>query len=123
MTLSDILPKLLLAVLAGGLIGYEREYRGKTAGLRTIIFISLGATVFTILSFEFGRTADSARVAVRDWFRYTRGPEYPSARERQGQCACNGICRRLAVSVGSSVTRPGAAGANRAAVGRAGVCG
>ena len=63
MTLSDILPKLLLAVLAGGLIGYEREYRGKTAGLRTIIFISLGATVFTILSFEFGRTADAARVA------------------------------------------------------------
>ncbi len=63
MALSNILPKLLLAVLAGGLIGYEREYRGKTAGLRTIIFITLGATVFTILSFEFGQTADSARVA------------------------------------------------------------
>ncbi len=63
MALSSILPKLLLAVLAGGLIGYEREFRGKTAGLRTIIFITLGATAFTILSFEFGQTADSARVA------------------------------------------------------------
>lgn len=63
MTGSDVLLKLLLSILAGGLIGFEREYRGKTAGLRTIIFISLGATAFTMLSFEFGPNADSARVA------------------------------------------------------------
>ncbi len=65
MTLGHILPKLLLSILAGGLIGFEREYRGKTAGLRTIIFISLGATVFTILSLEIGQNGDGdpARIA------------------------------------------------------------
>ncbi len=63
MTLGHILPKLLLSILAGGLTGFEREYRGKTAGLRTIIFISLGATVFTILSLEIGRNGDPGRIA------------------------------------------------------------
>jgi putative Mg2+ transporter-C (MgtC) family protein len=65
MTLGNVLTKLLLSILAGGLIGFERKYRAKTAGLRTIIFISLGATVFTMLSFEFGPNADAARVASR----------------------------------------------------------
>ncbi|MBN1246936.1 MAG: MgtC/SapB family protein [Anaerolineae bacterium] len=64
MHLGTVLPKLLLAIVAGGLIGFEREYRGKTAGLRTIIFICLGATVFTILSLEIGGPADPSRIAA-----------------------------------------------------------
>lgn len=64
LTFKDVLPKLLLAPLAGGLIGFEREYRGKTAGLRTIIFICLGATIFTILSFEIGGPDDIPRIAA-----------------------------------------------------------
>lgn len=64
MDLGNALPKLLLAIVAGGLIGFEREYRGKTAGLRTIIFICLGATVFTILSLEIGGPADPSRIAA-----------------------------------------------------------
>jgi putative Mg2+ transporter-C (MgtC) family protein len=45
----DIL-KLLLAMVAGGLIGLEREWRDKAAGFRTMIFICVGSTLFTILS-------------------------------------------------------------------------
>jgi len=41
---------IILAVFLGGLIGLEREIRGKVAGLRTNILICLGAAVFTIIS-------------------------------------------------------------------------
>ncbi|GAB3913673.1 hypothetical protein GCM10028803_58130 [Larkinella knui] len=50
---EDIL-KLLLAMLLGGLIGAEREYRSKSAGLRTTILICVGSTLFTIVSRRFG---------------------------------------------------------------------
>jgi putative Mg2+ transporter-C (MgtC) family protein len=42
--------KLGLAVLVGGLIGAEREFHDKAAGFRTIIFITFGSALFTILS-------------------------------------------------------------------------
>jgi len=45
--------KLLLAVLIGGLIGLEREMHAKAAGLRTITLITVGATLFTMLSLDF----------------------------------------------------------------------
>ena len=46
--------KLLLAVAIGGLIGMEREMHAKAAGLRTITLITVGATLFTMLSLDFG---------------------------------------------------------------------
>ena len=45
--------KLLFAVLIGGLIGIEREMHAKAAGLRTITLITVGATLFTMLSLDF----------------------------------------------------------------------
>jgi len=56
--------KLLLALLAGGLIGAEREFRDKAAGFRTLILICTGAALFTMLSTRFGNTGDPARVAA-----------------------------------------------------------
>lgn len=47
---QDIIWKLILAVIIGGLIGAEREYRSKSAGFRTMTLICLGATLFTIFS-------------------------------------------------------------------------
>ena len=38
------------SILVGGLIGIERQSRDKAAGLRTMIFICMGATLFTIVS-------------------------------------------------------------------------
>jgi putative Mg2+ transporter-C (MgtC) family protein len=49
-TTETILLRIALAVLAGGIIGAEREYRSKSAGFRTIILISLGSCLFTIFS-------------------------------------------------------------------------
>src|SRR6201985_1950176 len=47
---SDIIIKLVLAIVIGGAIGAEREYRSKSAGFRTLTLICLGATLFTMLS-------------------------------------------------------------------------
>ena len=55
LTTTDITPlaatvRLSLAMLAGGLVGLEREMRRQIAGLRTHILISLGACLLMILS-------------------------------------------------------------------------
>jgi len=57
--------KLLLAALAGGIIGFEREMHGRPAGLRTHLLVTLGACLMMIVSEAFylkygGEGADSA---------------------------------------------------------------
>lgn len=49
----DITIKLLLAALAGGLIGLEREKHGRPAGLRTNLLVAVGACVMMIVSEAF----------------------------------------------------------------------
>ena len=60
---EDII-KLLLAILAGGLIGAEREFRDKAAGFRTIILICVGAALFTMFSLRLGADRDPVRIAA-----------------------------------------------------------
>lgn len=55
--------KLLVSLVLGALIGAEREYKGRNIGFRTIILITLGSTLFTILSFILGKDNDAARIA------------------------------------------------------------
>ncbi len=49
----DLLVKLLLAVLLGGLIGLEREHDRRPAGLRTNIMICVGATMFGVIAVNY----------------------------------------------------------------------
>lgn len=53
--------RMLMSVLLGGLIGYQRETAGKAAGLRTHILVSLGSTVFVLgcIGANFGQDAVS----------------------------------------------------------------
>ena len=46
----DLLGRLLLATVLGGAVGFEREYSGKPAGLRTNILICVGAALITEIS-------------------------------------------------------------------------
>jgi len=46
--------RLLISFAIGSAIGLEREYRSKSAGLRTMIMICLGATIFTEISIQLG---------------------------------------------------------------------
>ncbi len=56
--------KILLALLAGGVIGMEREFRYKAAGFRTLIFICVGSTLYTIFSVRIGQNSDPGRIAA-----------------------------------------------------------
>jgi putative Mg2+ transporter-C (MgtC) family protein len=58
-----IIEKLVVSLLIGLVIGAEREYRNKSAGLRTIILICLGSTIFTIVSIESAHETEVARIA------------------------------------------------------------
>jgi putative Mg2+ transporter-C (MgtC) family protein len=49
--------RLMLAPIAGGLIGLEREFRGRQAGFRTNILVCLGSAMAMIVSTEFARRA------------------------------------------------------------------
>jgi putative Mg2+ transporter-C (MgtC) family protein len=40
--------KLVLAIVLGAILGYEREHRGMAAGLRTHMLVCLGAAIFTL---------------------------------------------------------------------------
>src|SRR5512138_2981893 len=56
----------LAAVVCGAIVGMERERHDKPAGLRTLILVCLGSTVFTICSYAFiTTTGDSGRVAAQ----------------------------------------------------------
>jgi putative Mg2+ transporter-C (MgtC) family protein len=58
----DLLVKLLLAVLLGGIIGFEREIAGKPAGLRTNILICVGAALLMDVSTRIGLTVAGTRI-------------------------------------------------------------
>ena len=64
---ADDLVKLLLALVLGGLIGWERELYDKPAGFRTNTLICVGSTLFTIFSLKIGTIpgTDSARIAAQ----------------------------------------------------------
>lgn len=55
---SETALQLLFSFIIGTAIGIEREYRSKAAGLRTMIMICLGSTIFTELSMAIGGTQD-----------------------------------------------------------------
>jgi putative Mg2+ transporter-C (MgtC) family protein len=54
--------RLFLSFVVGAAIGMEREYRSKAAGLRTMIVICLGSTIFTEISISIG-TGSPDRIA------------------------------------------------------------
>ena len=53
---------MVMSVICGGIIGFEREYKNKSTGFRTIVLITLGSTIFTIVS-RHGTGADD-RIAA-----------------------------------------------------------
>ncbi|WP_051190460.1 MgtC/SapB family protein [Kaistella palustris] len=55
--------KALISLLAGLILGFEREMKDKSAGLKTITVICLGSTLFSILSYKVSGTGDPARIA------------------------------------------------------------
>lgn len=51
---------LIISVLLGGFIGYDRERDGNNAGIRTYAAVCLGATIFTVISTHLNGDAGSS---------------------------------------------------------------
>jgi putative Mg2+ transporter-C (MgtC) family protein len=52
--LTRVFIRLTVAVVLGGLLGYERELRGRSAGLRTHMLVALGSALFVLVPLEAG---------------------------------------------------------------------
>lgn len=69
--IGESLLKLTLAILLGGLIGGEREYKSRPAGLRTHMLVCIGATLVQITSinyysqFDIGANVDPMRLGAQ----------------------------------------------------------
>lgn len=62
--LIDNLVKLGIAIVVGGMVGAEREFRDKAAGFRTIILITVGSALFTIFSASLDPGFTRTRIAA-----------------------------------------------------------
>uniref|UniRef100_UPI004057CAD5 MgtC/SapB family protein n=1 Tax=Acetatifactor sp. TaxID=1872090 RepID=UPI004057CAD5 len=62
----DIVIKLVLALICGGILGIERERKKRPAGFRTYMLVCLGATLVMMTNqyiYEYYNTGDPARMA------------------------------------------------------------
>jgi len=60
---TRIILRLLVAAILGGVLGFEREQKGKSAGLRTHMLVALGAALFILVPQQAGVSdADLTRV-------------------------------------------------------------
>lgn len=61
-----LIARLVLAGVLGGLIGAEREYRAKVAGMRTHLMVAIGSALMLIVSrYGFNGQGDPSRVAAQ----------------------------------------------------------
>lgn len=60
-TMVRVVVRLTIAVILGGVVGFERQYEHKSAGVRTHMLVALGSALFTLVSLEL-LTSDVGRV-------------------------------------------------------------
>lgn len=60
----DTAVSLIVAFVFGGLIGLERQYRQRTAGLRTNVLVALGAAIFVDMANRLGGHEGAVHVAA-----------------------------------------------------------
>ena len=61
--ITRITLRLLVAAVLGGLLGYQREQQGKSAGVRTHMMVAIGAALFVLIPQQAGASqADLSRV-------------------------------------------------------------
>lgn len=60
-----VMIRLVVAALVGGVLGYDRERTGKSAGLRTHMLVALGTALFTLAPLEAGISADGLSRVVQ----------------------------------------------------------
>lgn len=63
--LTQITVRLLIAAILGGILGFERETKGKAAGVRTHMLVALGAALFVMVPQMAGNQADAMSRVVQ----------------------------------------------------------
>ncbi|MGB9619188.1 MAG: MgtC/SapB family protein [Armatimonadota bacterium] len=64
--LWDMILKLVVSLILGGVIGLERETHGRPAGLRTHILVCVGSTLFALCSYTIaGNQFDPGRISAQ----------------------------------------------------------
>ena len=63
--LTQITVRLLIAAILGGILGFEREHKGKAAGVRTHMLVALGAALFVLVPQMSGNQADAMSRVVQ----------------------------------------------------------
>ncbi|AOE79042.1 methyltransferase [Pseudomonas lurida] len=63
--LTQITVRLLIAAILGGILGFERESKGKAAGVRTHMLVALGAALFVMVPQMSGNQADAMSRVVQ----------------------------------------------------------
>ena len=63
-SLVDTLVSLSAAFILGGVIGFERQYRQRTAGLRTNVLVAVGAAIFVDMANRLGGAEGAVRVVA-----------------------------------------------------------
>lgn len=66
--------RVILATIFGAMVGFEREYVGKPAGVRTYALVAMGACIFTVLSIFGLLYLEQAPAGLGDRFNYNYDP-------------------------------------------------
>ncbi|MHB8920667.1 MAG: MgtC/SapB family protein [Halothiobacillus sp.] len=64
LSMLDSTISLLTAFILGGLVGFERQYRQRTAGLRTNVLVAVGAAIFVDMANRVGGSAGAVHVVA-----------------------------------------------------------
>lgn len=62
---TSVMLRLLIAAALGGVLGYEREHKGKAAGLRTHMLVALGAALFILVPQQAGATQEDVSRVIQ----------------------------------------------------------
>jgi putative Mg2+ transporter-C (MgtC) family protein len=113
--LARLLIRLIAAALLGALVGFQREYQGKAAGLRTHMLVSMGSAFFVASPLEFGMGEDALSRVIQG---ITTGIGFigggsilklSQERDIQGLTTAAGIWMTAAIGVAAGLGRVGAA--------------
>ncbi len=109
-SISEMAIRMCLAVMLGAVVGFEREYRNRPAGLRTHMLVALAASSFMIIALEvFYRTQHMAEYARLDLLRVIEAVTAGVAFLAAGTIITSGT-RVAGLTTGASLWLTGAVG-------------
>src|SRR4051812_19776375 len=64
---GEIVGRVFVAAILGGVRGYEREQKGRAAGLRTHMLVALAGAFFVIIAQQEGMSETDLRRVLQGW--------------------------------------------------------